>query len=105
MALLACLCSCQHIFVGLTNRSLRTLIAGLIPDYGARQMTYDLRRLRRTGFIQQIPRSRHYELAKQGRRLAVFLTKTSTQIVNRLAELDPNLPTEGRRSARARALS
>jgi hypothetical protein len=76
IALLACLCSCQHIFAGVTNRSLRTLIAGLIPDYGARQMTYDLRRLRRTGLIQQIPRSQRYELTNQGRRLAVFLTKT-----------------------------
>jgi hypothetical protein len=55
MALLACLCSDQHLFAGLTNRSLRELIAGLIPGYGPRQMTYDLRRLRRKGFIQRIP--------------------------------------------------
>jgi hypothetical protein len=55
MALLACLCSHQHLFAGLTNRTLRELIAGLIPDYGPRQMTYDLRRLRRKGFIQRIP--------------------------------------------------
>jgi len=34
MALLACLCSYQHLIVGLTNRSLRALIAGLIPGYG-----------------------------------------------------------------------
>ncbi len=31
MALLACLCSYQHLFAGLTNRTLRELIAGLIP--------------------------------------------------------------------------
>ena len=48
MALLACLCCFQHLFAGLTNRTLRELIAGLIPGYSARQMTYDLRRLRRT---------------------------------------------------------
>ena len=82
MALLACLCSFQHLFAGLTNRSLRELIAGLIPDYGPRQMTYDLRRLRRKGFIQRIPRSQRYELTSQGRRLAVFFTKTYTRIVN-----------------------
>ena len=35
MALLACLCSYQHLFAGLTNRTLRELIAGLIPGYGA----------------------------------------------------------------------
>ena len=36
MALLACLCCYQHLFDGLTNRSLRELIAGLIPGYSAR---------------------------------------------------------------------
>ena len=95
MALLACLCSFQHLFAGLTNRTLRELVAGLIPGYGARQMTYDLRRLRRKGFIQRIPRSQRYELTSEGRRLAVFFTKTYTRIVNpSLAELDPTLPSE-----------
>jgi hypothetical protein len=95
MALLACLCCYQHLFAGLTNRSLRELIAGLIPGYGPRQMTYDLRRLRRKGFIQRIPRTQRYELTSDGRRLAVFFTKTYTRIVNpSLAELDPALPSE-----------
>jgi hypothetical protein len=95
MALLACLCSFQHLFAGLTNRSLRELIAGLIPGYTARQMTYDLRRLTRKGFIQRIPRSHRYEVTDKGHRLAVFLTKTYTRIVNpSLAELDPALPDE-----------
>jgi hypothetical protein len=93
MVLLACLCSYQHLFVGLTNRTLRALIAGLIPGYSARQMTYDLRRLRRKGLIQRIPRTQRYELTGEGRRLAVFFTKTYTRIVNpALAELDPQLP-------------
>jgi len=95
MALLACLCCFQHLLAGLTNRSLRELIAGLIPGYDARQMTYDLRRLRRKGFIQRIPRTQRYELTSEGRRLAVFLTKTYTRIVNpSLAELDPALPSD-----------
>jgi len=42
MALLACQCHYGHLFNGLTNRSLRELIAGLIPGYSARQATYDL---------------------------------------------------------------
>ena len=42
MALLACLCSSQHLFAGLTNRSLREPIAGLISGYTALRMTYDL---------------------------------------------------------------
>jgi len=95
MALLACLCSFQHLFAGLTNRSLRELIAGIIPGYSARQMTYDLRRLRRKGFIQRIPRTHRYQLTSEGRRLAVFFTKTYTRIVNpALAHLDPTLPNE-----------
>jgi hypothetical protein len=95
MALLAYLCSYQHLFTGLTNRTLRELIAGLIPGYSARQMTYDLRRLRRKGFIQRIPRTQRYELTREGRRLAVFFTKTYTRILNpSLAELDPALPSQ-----------
>jgi hypothetical protein len=93
MALLACLCSFQHLFTGPTNRSLRELIAALIPGYSARQMTYDLRRLRRKGFIQRIPRTQRYQPTSEGRRLAVFLTNTYARIVNpSLAELDRTPP-------------
>jgi hypothetical protein len=66
-------------------------VAGLIPGYTARQMTYDLRRLRRKGLIRRVPASQHYELTD--RRIAVFFTKTYTRILNpSLAELDPTLP-------------
>jgi hypothetical protein len=95
MALLSCLCSFRHLFAGLTNASLRELVAGLIPGYGARQMTYDLRRLRRKGLIRRIPKSQRYELTDQGRRIAVFFTKTYSRILTPgLAELDPKLPDE-----------
>jgi hypothetical protein len=95
MALLASLCAYTHLFNGLTNRSLRALVAGLIPGYSARQMTYDLRRLRRKGFLRRLPKSQRYELTDEGRRIAVFFTKTYTRIVNpSLAELDPHLPPE-----------
>ena len=93
MTLLACLCSFRHLVEGLTNRTLRDLVAGTIPTYSARQMTYDLRRLRRKGLIRRIPKSQRYELTDQGRRIAVFFTKTYTRILNpSLAELDPALP-------------
>ena len=95
MVLLACLCSFQHLFAGLTNRSLRKLIAGLIPGYTARQMTYDLRRLRPQRVHPADPPHPDYELTREERRLAVFFTKTYTRIVNpSLAELDPALPNE-----------
>jgi hypothetical protein len=93
MTLLSCLCAFTHLIEGFTNRSLRALISNLLPDYSARQMTYDLRRLRRKGLIRRIPRSQRYELTSAGRRHAVFFTKTYTRIVNpSLAELDPTLP-------------
>ncbi len=95
MALLACLCSFQHLFAGLTNRTLRPQIAELIGGYTQGQMTYDLRRLRRKGLIRRIPKSQRYELTAFGRRTAVFFTKTYVRIVNpSLAELDPQLPEE-----------
>ena len=105
MALLACLCHYGHLFGGLTNRSLRELIAGVIPGYSARQATYDLRRVRRKGLIRRVPGTQRYELTDEGCRIAVFFTKTYTRIVNpSLAELDPQLPSEiARRSPLARS--
>ena len=105
MALLSCLCSYRHLFVGLTNKSLRELVAAIIPGYSARQMTYDLRRLRRKGLIRRIPASQRYEITDHGRRIAVFFTKTYTRILNpSLTELDPALPAEiAQRSPLARA--
>jgi Mn-dependent DtxR family transcriptional regulator len=105
MALLSSISSYRHLFAGLTNKSLRELVAGLIPGYTARQMTYDLRRLRRKGLIRRIPKSQRYELTDHGRRTAVFFTKTYTRILNpSLTELDPQLPDEiAQRLALARA--
>jgi hypothetical protein len=105
MALLSSLCSFGHLFAGLTNRSLRELMAGLIPGYTPGQMTYDLRRLRGKGLIRRVPRSHRYELTERGRRTAVFFTKTYTRILNPgLAELDPHLPPDiAARSDLARA--
>ena len=91
----ACLCSFQHLIAGLTNRTLRELINGIIPGYSRAQMTYDLRRLRRKGLIRRIPRTQRYELTEFGRMIAVFFTKTYVRILNpSLGELDPTLPDE-----------
>lgn len=76
------------------------MIAELIDGYTQGQMTYDLRRhdlrrLRRKGLIQRIPRTQRYELTDLGRMIAVFFTKTYVRILNPgLAELDPKLPEE-----------
>jgi hypothetical protein len=103
-ALLSSLCSFSHLLEGVTNRSLRALVATRLPGYSSRQMTYDLRRLRRNGFLVRIESSNRYRLTAEGRRLAVFFAKTYARVVTpSLAELDPALPAEiAVRSALAR---
>ena len=104
-ALLAALCAFSHLLEGVSNRSLRPLVAELLPAYTSRQMTYDLRRLRRNGFLVRLAGSHRYQLTPEGRRLAVFFAKTYARIVTpSLAELDPILPTEiAQRSPLARS--
>lgn len=43
-----------------------------LPGYTARHTTYDLRPLRRKGFIRRIPRSQRYELTSEGLEPPVF---------------------------------
>ena len=94
-ALLAALCCFQHLLAGLTNRTLRNLVAGFLPGSTSRQMTYDLRRLRVNGLLIRVEGSHRYQLTADGRRLAVFFAKTYARIVTpSLAELDPALPDE-----------
>jgi hypothetical protein len=94
-ALLASLCCYSHLLDGVTNRSLRNLVAGFLPGYTPRQMTYDLRRLRRNGFLVRIEGSNRYRLTREGRRLAAFFAKTYARVITpSLAELDPALPAE-----------
>ncbi len=94
-ALLASLCCFSHLLDGVSNASLRTLVATRLPGYTPRQITYDLRRLRRNGFLVRIERSNRYRLTAEGRRLAVFFTKTYARVLTpSLTELDPALPAE-----------
>jgi len=94
-ALLSSLCTFSHLLEGVTNRSLRARVATHLPGYTARQMTYDLRRLRRNGFLVRNQGSNRYQLTAAGRRLCVFFAKTYARIVTpSLAELDPALPAD-----------
>lgn len=96
MALLAALVSFSHVVGGLTNASLRALMGALWGPYTAGQASYDLRRLRRKGFIRRIEGAHRYELTPYGRRVASFLTKVASRVVV------PAL-TELERAARPRA--
>ena len=61
MALAGALCLMVHAVAGFTNKSLRSLVAGLLgADYTSAQMTYDLRRLRLHGLITRLPGTHTY---------------------------------------------
>jgi hypothetical protein len=94
VALLAALACCAHVAAGFTNASLRSLVAGFLGrSYSARQMTYDLRRLRRKGFIVRTEGTHTYALTPEGRSLSMFFTKTYARVVTpALPQLDPSLP-------------
>lgn len=94
VALLAALASSSHIMGGITNASLRTLVAGFLGrPYSARQMTYDLRRLRRKGFIVRKEGTHQYRLTAHGRRLSMFFSKLYARVITpSLSRLDPDLP-------------
>jgi hypothetical protein len=85
MSLLAALCLFALVPEGITNRSLRPLVAQLLgragPQYTARQMGYDLRRLWRKGLIQKLDGRNVYVLTVKGRRIALFLTKLHSRAI------------------------
>jgi hypothetical protein len=104
MALVGALCCFVHAVAGFTNASLRGLVAGLLErDYGATQMTYDLRRLRLHGLIERIPRSHTYVLTSEGTRVVLFYTKLHARVLRPLlaAADQPPAPVELRRALAA----
>jgi hypothetical protein len=60
MAVMAAVVRFDHLIAGFTNHQLTDLAATLLDDnYTARQATYDLRRLRRTGLIERLSLPTH----------------------------------------------
>ena len=56
-------------------------------------MSYDLRRLRANGIVVRVPKSHPYMLTAQGRRIALFMTKSYVRVVRPIFHrLDPQLP-------------
>lgn len=85
MALLAALCTMGALTDGVTNRTLRPLVRDLLGGasvaYTTGQMSYDLRRLVRKGVLHKLPGRHRYVLTSQGRRWALFVTKTYARIL------------------------
>jgi hypothetical protein len=102
MALAGALAVWIHAVAGFTNKSLRSLVAGLLGrDYTANQMTYDLRRLRLHGLIERLPGTNTYALTPEGTRVAVFYSKLQDRLLRPLLAADhPPAPLELRRALR-----
>lgn len=100
MALAGALCLVVHAATGVTNKSLRGHVAGLLGrDYSSSQMSYDLRRLRLHGLIRRTPGTNTYTLTPEGIRVAVFYTKVHARLLRPFLEANqPPAPIELRRA-------
>jgi predicted MarR family transcription regulator len=102
MALAGTLCNTLLAATGITNKSLRALMTGLLQTpYSPGQMTYDLRRLRLAGLICRIEHTNRYTLTPDGIRFAVFYTKVHNRLLRPLmAASQPQAPPELRQALR-----
>ena len=81
-ALAGALCSSLGAATGITNRSLRALMTGLLGvPYTMTQACYDLARLRRNGLIARLPRANTYDLTPDGLSFAIFYTKVHDRVL------------------------
>ena len=84
-ALAGALCVTLCAVTGITNRSLRALMTGLLgAPYGMNQASYDLARLRRNGLITRRPHANTYDLTADGLRFAIFYTKVHDRVLTPL---------------------
>jgi len=81
---------------GITNRSLRALMTGLLHrPYSMNQASYDLARLARNGLIRRVPGRNRYTLTRDGLLFAHFYTKVYDHVLRPLMAPDrPNAPPE-----------
>ncbi len=96
MALAGALCATLLSATGITNKSLRALMTGLLhAPYTPGQMTYDLRRLRLTGLIRRLDHANRYVLTPDGINVAIFYTKLHNRLLRPLLAADqPQAPTD-----------
>jgi hypothetical protein len=101
-ALAGALCVTLCAVTGITNRSLRALMTGLLgAAYGMTQASYDLARLRHNGLITRRPHTNTYDLTPDGLRFAIFYTKVHNRVLAPLFAADqPQAPPELRAALR-----
>jgi len=87
---------------GITNKSLRALMTGLLGTaYGMNQASYDLGRLARNGLIARVPHRNLYTLTPDGLRFAIFYTKVHDRLLRPLMASDqPQAPPALRQALR-----
>ncbi len=95
-ALAGALCVTLCAVTGITNRSLRALMTGLLGTaYGITQASYDLARLQRNRLIVRRPHTNTYDLTPDGLRFALFYTKVHDRVLAPLFAADqPQAPPE-----------
>jgi hypothetical protein len=96
MALAGALCQTLLAATGITSKSLRALMTGLLhAPCTPGQTTYDLRRLRLAGLIRRIEHTNHYALTPGGTKVAIFYTKLHNRLLRPLLAADqPQAPTQ-----------
>jgi hypothetical protein len=89
-ALAGALCTTALTVTGITNKSLRALMTGLLGGtaYTTNQASYDLARLRTNGLITRIPGRNLYRLTGDGLRFAIFYTKVHNRLLRPLLAAD-----------------
>ena len=95
-ALAGALAAMLFTVTGITNRSLRALMTGLLHrPYSMNQASYDLARLARNGLIARVPGRNRYTLTRDGLLFACFYTKVYDHVLRPLMAPDrPNAPPE-----------
>jgi hypothetical protein len=80
------LCTGVLAVTGITNKSLRALMTGLLggANYSMNQASYDLARLRVNGLIARIPGRNRYRLTTDGLAFAIFYTKVHDRLLRPL---------------------
>jgi hypothetical protein len=88
---------------GITNKSLRALMTGLLGvPYTMNQASYDLARLSRNELITRVPHRNRYALTPDGLRFAIFYTKVHDRLLRPLMASDqPQAPPPLRDALRA----
>ena len=81
-ALAGALAVSLHAVTGITNKSLRALMTGLLgASYGMNRASYDLTRLRRNGLITRVQGRNLYRLTDDGLAFAIFYTKVHNRVL------------------------